>query len=289
MAKITVTLGELSGSIAGNTFSRNKAGAYVRQKVRPTDAKTQAQMAVRARFAAVGAGFHAMNAYQKSLWNAFATSIFTPFEGRKPGVTYTGQQAFQSLNQRLQNAKAALASNPGWSMGAHVATAFRDMSADLLETPPTSAFSSNITGSGGSSLVQTLNGVSFTGSNGSFTINLEIGGNGAVPSPTAPVNGDPTSSGGWSGYLLFGSDVVEQLGLSPKNIYKNLLAFVPAPTTFSGSYTPQLAATVTGQAIQEAPRKSWYNTDAIARFSVFAINCSTGQTQLIGSVDAQVG
>lgn len=288
MAKIQVLLGELSGSIAGNTFSRNKAGAYVRQRVTPTDAKSQAQMAVRARFAAVGAGFHAMNAFQKSLWNAFANSIFTPFGGRIAGVTYTGQQAFQSLNQRLQNAKAALVSNPGWAMGLHVATDFREVPAELIETPPSTAFSSNLTGSGGVSLPQTLDGVAFTGSNGSFTITLNIGGDGAPPTPIAPVNGDPTSSGGWSGYLLYGSDVVEQLGLSPKNLYKNLLGFIPAPTSFSGTYTPTSVATVTGQVIQPAPRKSWYNADAVTRMSVFAINCSTGQTQLIGSVDTVI-
>lgn len=288
MAKITVLLGELSGSIAGNTFSRNKAGAYVRQKVTPTDPKSEAQMAVRSRFASVGAGFHAMNAFQKSLWNAFATSIFTPRGGRIAGVTYTGQQAFQSLNMNLQNAKAALASNPGWSMGLHVATDFRDLPADLIETPPTTAFSSNLTGSGGSSLVQVLDGVQFTGSNGSFTINMNIGGSGSVHSPTAPVNGDPTSGGGWSGYLLYGSDVVEQDGLSPKNIYKNLLAFVPAPTAFSGSYAPTSVAIVTGNAVQNAPRKSWYDSGTVARFSVFAINCNTGQTQLIGSLDSEV-
>ena len=228
MAKITVLLGELSGSIAGNTFARNKAGAYVRQKVTPTDAKSEAQMAVRARFAAVGAGFHAMNAFQKSLWNAFATSIFTPVGGRIAGVTYTGQQAYVSLNQRIVNASAAIASNASVDVGAYGGTTFDTLPTNLIETPPTLAFSSNLSDSGGGAINQQLQGVTFTGSNGQFTCNMRFMGGGSPVAPAAPTWVDPVS-GDNSGYLLFGSDVVEQEGLAPKNIYKNLLAFVPAP------------------------------------------------------------
>jgi len=287
MAKITVLLGELSGSIAGNTFSRNKAGAYVRQRVTPTDPKSEAQMAVRARFAAVGAGFHAMNAFQKSLWNAFATSIFTPVGGRIAGVTYTGQQAYVSLNQRLLNASANVASNFSVDIGAYGGTTFDTIPTSLNETPPTLAFSSNLQDSGGGAINQQLQGISFTGSNGQFTANLNFMGGGAPVSPAAPVWTDPVS-GDNTGYLLFGSDVVEQLGLAPKNIYKNLLAFIPAPTAFTGTYTPASTFTVTGNAVQPAPRKSWYNYGAVARFSLFAISMDSGQTQLIGSVDSQV-
>ena len=287
MAKITVLLGELSGSIAGNTFSRNKAGAYVRQRVTPTDAKSEAQMAVRARFAAVGAGFHAMNAFQKSLWNAFATSIFTPVGGRIAGVTYTGQQSYVSLNQRIVNASAAIASNPSVDVGAYGGTTFDTLPTNLIETPPTLAFSSNLSDSGGGAINQQLQGINFTGSNGQFTANMRFMGGGSPVAPAAPTWVDPVS-GDNTGYLLFGSDVVEQAGLAPKNIYKNLLAFVPAPTVFTGTYTPSSTFTVTGNAVQLNPRKSWYNAGAVARFSLFAISMDTGQTQLIGSLDSVV-
>lgn len=47
MAKFKPIHGELSGSIADNTYSRNSSGAYVRQKVSPVQPQTPRQTVVR--------------------------------------------------------------------------------------------------------------------------------------------------------------------------------------------------------------------------------------------------
>lgn len=287
MAKITVLLGELSGSIAGNTFSRNKAGAYVRQRVTPTDPKSEAQMAVRARFANVGSAFHSLTPLQKAAWNAFATSLFTPVGGRIAGVTYTGQQAFVSLNQRLANAASIITSNPDVSIGSYTGDTFYALPTSMIENAPVEAFSGNLSGTGGAPIAQQFNGITYTASSGSFSASFALNGSGSPVLPSAPTWQDPTS-GSPTGYLFYASSPVEQEGLAPKNIYKNLVAFVPGPNTFDGSYTPALDYTVTGQITQTAPRKEWYQTGQTIRISVFALNMQTGQTQQLGSLDTVV-
>lgn len=287
MAKITVLLGELSGSIAGNTFSRNKAGAYVRQRVTPTDPKSEAQMAVRSRFANVGSAFHSLTPLQKAAWNAFATSLFTPFGGRIPGVTYTGQQAFMSLNQRLSNAASIITSNYDVSVGSYSGNTFYSLPTAMLETAPVEAFSGDLSGSGGTPIVQQFQGITYAASSGSFAANFAFNGSGSPVLPSAPTWQDPTS-GSPTGYLFYASAPVEQEGLAPRDIYKNLVAFVPGPNTFDGSYVPMSTFSVTGQITQVAPRKEWYAAGQTIRISVFALNMQTGQTQLLGSLDTVV-
>lgn len=290
MAKITVLLGELSGSIAGNTFSRNKAGAYVRQRVTPTDAKSEAQMRVRGAFSLTSAAFHAMTPTQKSNWNAFANSLFKPRDGRIAGVTYTGQQAFVALNQQLRNAAERVnAGFESYSVGGTTSSAYQPFPSAVLEAAPVENFSGNLT-SGAGSLSQSFNGVSFNANTGQLILSMGFGGVGVgiEGSPTAPTWTDP-SSGDPTGYLIFGSEPVEQEGLAPVSIYKNLLASVRPPTTFTGTYSAASSFTIeTAAQNSTAPRKSWYLAGQTIRVTVFAVNSRTGQTQLIGSLDTVV-
>lgn len=287
MAKLTVLLGELSGSIAGITFARNKAGQYARQKVTPTDAKSEAQMRVRGAFSQVSASFHTLSPIQKAEWNAFATSLFKPRDGRIAGVTYTGQQAYVALNQSLRNAAERV--NPGfesYSVGGTTSSAYTSFPSLVRETAPVSNFSGTVQ-SGSVSIVQFLNGASYNSGTGALQLQMGFGGVGVgVTSPVSPPSWTDGSSGNPTGYIIFGSDPVEQLGLAPKNIFKNLLASVRPPTTFTGTYTPAPSFTVeTSAENTTAPRKSWYDTGQTIRISVFAIDAVTGQTQLVGSVD----
>jgi len=290
MAKITVLLGELSGSIAGNTFSRNKAGAYVRQKVTPTDAKSESQMRARGAFALTSAAFHAMTPEQKASWNAFATSLFKPRNGRVPGVTYTGQQAFVALNQQLRNAGERV--NPGfelYSVGGSTSSVYQSFPSAVLEAAPVENFSGNLS-SGAGSVSQSLNSAIFNAASGSIELIMGFGGLGVgvTGSPTAPSWVD-ASSGDPIGYLIYGSEPVEQPGLAPKNMYKNLLASVRPPTTFTGTYSASSSFTIETAADNTiAPRKAWYTAGQTMRITVLAISSRTGQTQPIGSLDVVV-
>lgn len=96
-------LGELSGKMGGIVFSRNKAGAYIRQYVIPPDPNTLAQQNARASFGSAAASWHNLTNAQKMQWQSFALSGFSPF---KPsvGVAYTGFNAYVSLLNTVQNA-----------------------------------------------------------------------------------------------------------------------------------------------------------------------------------------
>lgn len=295
MAKLSVILGELSGSIAGLTFSRNKGGQYVRQRVTPTDAKSEAQMRVRAAFSQVSGAFHAMTPTQKTAWNSFATSIFQPIGGRRPGTTYSGQQAYISLNQRLLNASQMAVGTPQFSIGGETSDDFASWPVGILETAPVENFAGTLTGSGGASVPMELTSTVFSASSGIMVLNMSFVGTGGGGDPVALQPTRPTfvdsSNGNAIGFLIYGSDPVEQEGLAPKNIYKNLLGAVPSPTAWDGSYTPanafQIQADVnTPNGLH--PRKSYYTAGQTARISVFALDVVTGQTKLVGSKDIVV-
>lgn len=296
MAKITVLLGELSGSIAGVTFARNKAGAYARQKVTPTDAKSIAQMSVRASFAQNSASFHALSPSEKATWNAFANSIFNPIHGREPGVTYTGQQAFVSLNQRLSNAVSRGVIPTTYVCCGMTPVSYDDFRNSTITTPPASNFNGSITSATGDPLNLTLFSVGLNSTSGVCSVNMDIVGNGGG-GVIAPNQGNPpviqTPDGSARvGFLVYGSDPVEQRGLAPANLYKNLLCAIPSvaeldDTSFTAGNTLNFTANVnTSQSIN--PRKAWYASGQTVRISVFSFNPQTGQTQPVGSNDCVV-
>lgn len=295
MAKITVLLGELSGSIAGITFARNKAGQYARQKVTPTDAKSEAQMRVRAAFSQVSGAFHAMTPTQKAAWNSFATSIFYPIGGRVVGTTYSGQQAFVSLNQRLLNAQQMAVGTPVISIGGETSDDFATWPLGILETAPTENFAGTLTGDGGASVAMEMVSGVYSASSGVLQVGISMMGTGGGGDPVAEQPTRPSfvdsSNGNPIGFLLYGSDPVEQLGLAPRNIYKNLLGALPAPTVWDGTYAATNTFTIQGDVNTPNglhPRKSWYAAGQTIRLSVFALDVTTGQTKLVGSKDITV-
>jgi hypothetical protein len=67
---------QMSGSIAGNTFGRNRYGNYVRAKTKPVNPKTQLQTNVREaiQFLTTYWG-NTMTAAQRTAWNLYADSV----------------------------------------------------------------------------------------------------------------------------------------------------------------------------------------------------------------------
>lgn len=96
--------GELRGKLAGNVFSRTKAGAIVREYVKPTNRNSIGQVNARANFGSASMGYATLTESQKSAWNGFASDLarFNPVKGVNNGQ-YSGFQAFQSLKMVIDS------------------------------------------------------------------------------------------------------------------------------------------------------------------------------------------
>ena len=66
----------MSGSIAGNTFARNRSGAYVRNRTKPVNPNTLAQGQVRSALAMlVERWAEILTAPQRTAWNLYASNV----------------------------------------------------------------------------------------------------------------------------------------------------------------------------------------------------------------------
>lgn len=101
-----------SGSVAGNTYSRNRAGAYIRNWAKPINPTTIPQANARARFGASSTGWGGLTKAQVDSWNAYANDLERI---NALGETYTplGRQIFMEVNQNLQQVGVAMLSVPG--------------------------------------------------------------------------------------------------------------------------------------------------------------------------------
>lgn len=90
--------GELRGKLAGNVFSRTKAGPIVREYIKPTNRNSIGQVNARANFGTASMGYGMLSDAQKSAWNGFAADLarFNPVKTVNNGQ-YSGFQAYQSL------------------------------------------------------------------------------------------------------------------------------------------------------------------------------------------------
>ena len=67
---------QMSGSIAGNTYARNRYGNYVRAKTKPINPNTDRQAAVRAAIATLTARWsQVVTDVQRTAWNLYASSV----------------------------------------------------------------------------------------------------------------------------------------------------------------------------------------------------------------------
>lgn len=109
MSGIGVT--EISGKAGGTVFSRGRGGAYVRNRVVPSNPQTIAQQAVRAVFGAISSAWRTLTAEQREAWNAITSDY--PTQNRL-GETkiLSGKALFQKLNMNLLEAGQSLATSP---------------------------------------------------------------------------------------------------------------------------------------------------------------------------------
>lgn len=93
---------EIRGKIGATVFSRNHAGAYIRERVTPINPQTVAQTVVRTFFTATAQAWRSLTSVQRLMWhtavNSFkATDIFGDVK------TLTGSQLYQKLNLNIRN------------------------------------------------------------------------------------------------------------------------------------------------------------------------------------------
>jgi hypothetical protein len=99
---------DLSGSIAGLTFSHNRGGMYIRNRSIPTNPNSSKQQNIRTILSEQSAAWRATSPSQKGAWNSWAKqNPITNAIGAQ--ITLTGHQAFVQLNHRIvQSADTAL-------------------------------------------------------------------------------------------------------------------------------------------------------------------------------------
>lgn len=112
MAIINPIHGELSGSIGGNTYSRNRGGSYVRRRVKPDQGPYGRQGVARAALASLSGSFNSLTQVQIDQWNNYAENhLITNALGLS--IRMTGHQAYVALNSNLlQSGQAPLSSPP---------------------------------------------------------------------------------------------------------------------------------------------------------------------------------
>lgn len=91
------------GKIGGQIASKNGAGAYMKNKVTPSNPQTTYQTAARALFGVISAGWSSLSAAQIAAWNGAvadwtSTNIFGDL--KKP----SGKALYQRLNNQAQSA-----------------------------------------------------------------------------------------------------------------------------------------------------------------------------------------
>jgi hypothetical protein len=114
MAKILFggTIGDARGSIGAATYTKNRFGAAIRQKVSPVQPRTARVLTVRGLFTNLSKRwFGTLDDAQRLGWIALAdanprTNVFGN------SVKLTGLQMYQSLNRNLQNVGEAIIDDP---------------------------------------------------------------------------------------------------------------------------------------------------------------------------------
>lgn len=76
LAKYGGGIVQLSGSVAGNTFARNRFGNYVRARTKPVNPQTDRQVLVRSAMATLTTRWaQILTAVQRTAWNLYGSSV----------------------------------------------------------------------------------------------------------------------------------------------------------------------------------------------------------------------
>src|SRR5437773_235439 len=101
-----------SGSLRGDTHSRNRFGQYVRTRAIPVNPNTSAQGAARARLALNSAAWRSLTAAQRAAWSDLGLSM-SRTDSLGQTINLTGIQSYCSVNgERLTAGDAVVSDAP---------------------------------------------------------------------------------------------------------------------------------------------------------------------------------
>lgn len=112
MALINPTLGEMRGSVAGNTFSRNKGGTYVRLRGTPTNPNSTRQQVVRSILADLSQYWSSdLSAQEREDWGTWAQE-HPVLNKLGQSIYLSGLDWFIKINSRLVDSATAILDEP---------------------------------------------------------------------------------------------------------------------------------------------------------------------------------
>lgn len=101
MAKIIFSNGaEIRGTIGGTTYSRNASGAYIRNYVKPVNANTVKQQAVRNQFSTISSAYRSLSLRQRQTYKDMS-QFYPKVDSVGNTVFSTPSQLFARLNGTL--------------------------------------------------------------------------------------------------------------------------------------------------------------------------------------------
>lgn len=274
----------LSGKLGGSVFSRNKAGYYVRRWANPTNPQTVGQMRARSVLASVSSAWHSLSDSEKGAWNSFAVTDFKAKFGNKPGVTYSGFNAFVS-SSNIQKNMLDIGVAP--TMQATITATFETLTPSYVA--PGSPMSAQIIDDNNTNLGIQLYSASLDIASSSmdliFQFDRPIGGTG--PAEVLPVFVDAIAQTK-VGIVVTGSLPGVQVNQATPNpdfvilgatqIFDEVTAWLtPATTNFEMTLNTQPAANF----------KMWYQANDKIEFRAYLFNLY-GQSQFIGSYKGDV-
>lgn len=100
-----------SGSVAGQTFSRNRFGQYIRTRAIPVNPASSFQATVRARFQTNASAWRNVTALQREAWSSLG-DLMSRTDSLGQTYTLTGFDAYVSINNNRVAAGDAVVTDP---------------------------------------------------------------------------------------------------------------------------------------------------------------------------------
>jgi hypothetical protein len=122
LIKLGALVSDIRNSINGSTYSHNRGGNYIRNKVTPVNPRSASQTALRARFAQYAQQWRTLTTAQQQAWlaavqNYKQTNVFGDLK------TLTGLQLFLQVNSNLLASGGAAITSPAAAKGVSIVNA----------------------------------------------------------------------------------------------------------------------------------------------------------------------
>ena len=104
-------ISEIRNKIASTVFSRNRAGAIIRNRINPINRRSALQTQIRQQLASLASSWRGLTQLQRDGWNALS-SEFPQQDNLGQTIFLTGEQLYVRSNQNLLLIDEAIISNP---------------------------------------------------------------------------------------------------------------------------------------------------------------------------------